>query len=247
MRRPSNAARDMIKRREALRLVAYPDVGGVWTIGFGHTRGVHEGMRISEQQAADYLVADAMEAVQTIYAQLPPAIVDAWPQACFDAMVSFVFNVGAQAFRNPRTGARTDFYRACIGADMAEVARQMQRWVKVGGRVIPGLVARRGEEAALWGAGIRSLAIDEMHEERVVQAEFESTTPEPPQPPRAIQQPGMVTGAAVGAGGAGVAAAAATLSSAGTGMSMSGDRAIVVIGLALIVVGAIIMVWLARR
>lgn len=246
MRRPSNAARDQVARHEGLRLQAYPDPGTggePWTIGYGHTRGVRPGMVITQQQALDFLAEDMLEAVETIYRHVPAHIVDALPQACFDALVSFVFNVGDQAFRNPRTGKPTDFYRAVVGPDPIEVARQMQRWVKAGGRVMPGLVRRRGEEASLWGAGLE--AARGARTEAVIE-ELESAAPDAPTPTPLIQQPGVVAGAAA-AGASGVGAAAAMLGSAGTSVAMSGNTVVVVLGIALILVAAVLMIVFARR
>lgn len=80
MRRPSNAARDLVARNEGLRLRAYadPGTGGEpWTIGYGHTRGVRPGMVITQQQALDFLAEDMLEAVAMIYRHAPAAIVDA--------------------------------------------------------------------------------------------------------------------------------------------------------------------------
>ena len=49
---------DAIKRFEACRLTAYQDSVGVWTIGYGHTKGVKRGDKITQQQADEYLRAD---------------------------------------------------------------------------------------------------------------------------------------------------------------------------------------------
>src|SRR5690606_17528031 len=92
----------------------------------------------------------------TIYRFCPASIIDKLPQACFDALVSFVLNVGAQAFRNPSTGKETDFYRALVSGDLTKVPPQMMRWIYANGKVLEGLRTRRSEEAELWTTGVKA-------------------------------------------------------------------------------------------
>ena len=49
---------ELIKRNEGLRLEAYRCPAGVWTIGYGHTKGVYKGMRISKEEAEMFLCQD---------------------------------------------------------------------------------------------------------------------------------------------------------------------------------------------
>jgi lysozyme len=236
----------LIQRHEGLRLAAYPDPGtggAPWTIGYGHTRGVTQGMVITRAEAEHFLLADIDEAIRTIYAHVPASVIDGLPQACFDALVSFVFNVGVQAFVSPRTGNRTNFWRALTGPDPVEVARNMQLWVKGGGRVLPGLVARRGEEAALWGLGLESAAAPHPTAIEEVAVTQSGSTPQPPRQ----SPPPSATPVAVGAGAAGTAVVATTLTSAGQSMAMSQDRIALVLGLVLILIGAGVMLWIARH
>ena len=84
---------EMIKAHEGLVLYAYPDPGTggePWTIGYGHTKGVLPGMRISEEQAEAFLREDlaAFEKAVTDLVPIPLT------QSEFDALVSFCFNVG---------------------------------------------------------------------------------------------------------------------------------------------------------
>lgn len=153
-RRQSPAAEAHIKSHEALRLRAYLDPVGVWTIGWGSTRGVWAGMVVDESEAERRFQDDAAEAVRTIYRHLPADLIESLPQLSFDALVSFIFNVGGQAFSNPKTEGRTDFHRVITGPSLADVAAQMRRWVYGGGRVLPGLVKRREQEASMWLAGL---------------------------------------------------------------------------------------------
>lgn len=50
--------KENLKKREGVRLKAYQDSGGVWTIGYGHTKGVKPGMTITKEQADAYLEQD---------------------------------------------------------------------------------------------------------------------------------------------------------------------------------------------
>ncbi|MDN5850655.1 MAG: lysozyme, partial [Nitrococcus sp.] len=183
MRRPSPAAYDLIREFEGLRLHAYTDAVGVWTIGYGHTANVEPGSVIDSSEADALLRMDVREAEESIADHVPEGVIQSLPQACYDALVSFIFNVGTQAFVRPG-GGKTDFIRALLGSDRAEVARQMQRWVK--GRVsgdlivLPGLVRRRGAEAALWGAGLHVGERAQPQAAHRVIAEAATVQPHPP-------------------------------------------------------------------
>ena len=83
----------LIKEFEGLRLKAYKCPGGVWTIGYGHTAGVKPGMVISERQAEEYLKADII-AFEKYLNSLGLAI----NQNQFDALISFIYNVGTGNF-----------------------------------------------------------------------------------------------------------------------------------------------------
>ena len=249
MRQISPQGVQLIKSEESLRLTPYRDAVGKWTVGWGSTRDVVAGRDITETEAEQRFQADVHDAVATIYQAVPHEIVDGLPQASFDALVSFVFNVGRQAFWRAN-GSHTDFWRAVTGKDLVEVARQMQRWNKgrVHGKltVLPGLVRRRGKEAAMWGAGLRQ-ADSRIQSASVTENDLaDDATVEPVEPRnKMLEHPGAV--AATGAGAAGVGAAATALTAAGQGMTYSGDHVALIIGLALILVGAGLLVWMARR
>lgn len=249
MRSVSPQGINLIKSEEQLRLEPYRDAVGKWTVGWGSTRDVEPGHDITEAEAEQRLAVDVRDAVATIYSAVPHEIVDGLPQASFDALVSFTFNVGRQAFWR-KNGQHTDFWRALTGNDLTNVARQMQRWVKgrVGGKlvVLPGLVRRRGKEAAMWGAGLRQ-ADSRIQSASVTEQDLADDATVMPEEPRnrIMDHPGAV--AATGAGAAGVGAAATALTAAGQGMTYSGDHVALIIGLALILVGAGLLVWMARR
>lgn len=249
MRNPSFDAKQEIKRDEELRLLAYRDFKGVWTIGWGHTRGVQQGDQITEREAIDFLDEDLADAIRTIYRHLPAGLVDELPQKCFDSLVSFIFNVGAQAFINQKTGKRTDFYRA-ITTDLELVPAQMQRWVRSGDRVAPGLVKRRGREAALWGLGLLDRIPPRAGPPGIMpepESDDGSVTPDEPRADKVTKQPIGVTGVAVGTGGAGVVGAA-VMEAAGATRGMGSDSLVLTtIGVMLTLIGVALIAWATWR
>ena len=131
---------DFIKRHEALRLNAYLDAVGVWTIGYGHTKTAKKGMAITEAEAEKLLIDDLKTAEEEINSHNLPL-----KQHQFDALVSFVFNVGVGNFRRS-----TLLKRLKANPNDPNIANQFKRWVYGGGKVLPGLVRRRNDEAKLY-------------------------------------------------------------------------------------------------
>lgn len=135
---------DFIKRHEALRLHAYKDAVGVWTIGYGHTSTAKQGMIITEAEAETLLKQDLKIAEDEINRHLLPL-----RQHQFDAVVSFVFNVGVGSFKRS-----TLLKRLKMDVNHPDIANQFNRWVYGGGRILKGLVKRRKEEANLYLNGV---------------------------------------------------------------------------------------------
>lgn len=133
-----------IARSEGCRLQAYRDVAGVWTMGWGHTQGVREGMRITQVQADALFVADLTEFADGVSRLLRRP---AGPRQ-LGAMVSLAYNIGLAGF------ARSTVLKAHNRGDAESAARAFALWNKarVGGvlRVVAGLTARRAREAALY-------------------------------------------------------------------------------------------------
>lgn len=90
------AGLDLVKSMEGLKLQAYQDTGGVWTIGYGHTSEVFPGMVITEAKATDFLRQD-LAAAEGFVGEVTGDV--ATSDAQFSAMVSLVFNIGAGAFK----------------------------------------------------------------------------------------------------------------------------------------------------
>lgn len=138
--RSSDILINRLKKFEQLRLTAYQDAKGVWTIGYGHTGGVRKGDRISEVQAEAFLRNDLQTAekyVQTI------ARVDT--QGKFDALVDFAYNCGVGALK---TSTLLQYIQS--GRKTWEIQEQFLRWVNSGGKKLGGLVTRRIWEANRW-------------------------------------------------------------------------------------------------
>jgi len=131
---------DIIKAHEGLRLTAYLCPAKVWTIGYGHTRTAKKGMVITAEEAEKLLISDVVSAENTVKVQKLPL-----NQNQFDALVSFVFNVGSGNFQRS-----TLLRKAKINVNDLSIASEFKKWIRGGGVVLPGLVKRRNEEAELY-------------------------------------------------------------------------------------------------
>lgn len=89
-------AKSFIKSWEALKLVAYQCSAEKWTIGYGHTKGVSKGQKITKQLAEALLDADLQIAAETIHKYVKVPLNDYQ----FSALLSFVFNLGESNFRS---------------------------------------------------------------------------------------------------------------------------------------------------
>ncbi|MBE9059562.1 lysozyme [cf. Phormidesmis sp. LEGE 11477] len=130
----------LIKSFEGLRLKAYKDAVGIWTIGYGTTRGVRPGQVISEAQAVEFLRADLARFEKSINEVIQAAINDNQ----FSALACFTYNVGPGAFRS------STLLRRLNGSDVRGAADELLRWDKAGGRTLAGLTRRRKAERALF-------------------------------------------------------------------------------------------------
>lgn len=122
---------------EGLMLEAYEDAAGVWTIGYGHTKGVRPGDRISVWWAKE-LLKDDVEEVEQQVRELDVARTEGQ----FDALVSFVFNLGIDRLK---TSTLLKVIRD--GGSKNAIKREFKRWVHAGGKQLKGLERRREWEA----------------------------------------------------------------------------------------------------
>lgn len=135
----------LIKRFEGLRLDAYQDVAGIWTIGYGHTRGVTPGMHVSEDAAEQALKDDLHGAENAVDTAIGVA---ATSDNQFSAMASLCFNIGSANFRSS-TVLRQHLDN---NADAAASAFLLWDKARINGVLEPvtGLTNRRQAESTLY-------------------------------------------------------------------------------------------------
>lgn len=134
----------IIKKFEGLRLKAYRCPAGVPTIGYGHTKGVKMGDTITSAKADELLREDVSEVERTLNQQMILTGIKL-RQGQYDALVSFVFNLGMGNL------LKSTLWRIIRqNPDSKDVPAQFRRWVYAGGKVLQGLVVRREEEIKLY-------------------------------------------------------------------------------------------------
>jgi lysozyme len=136
---PYEAVREIAKH-EGCRLKAYRDIVGVWTCGWGETRGVTAGMAWTQQQADERFCESLTEFAEGVrkLCTNPPSDNE------LGAMVSLAYNIGLGGF------ARSTVLKKHNAGDYQSAARAFALWNKAGGQVVRGLTLRRAKEAALY-------------------------------------------------------------------------------------------------
>lgn len=135
--RVSDICFEKIQEFEGLKLTSYKCPAGVWTIGFGHTKGVKMGQTITKAQAESLLRGDLLpceEYVRGLNLELT--------QGQFDALVDFCFNLGTAALQRS-----TLLQKIRTKADEQIIRDEFAKWVHAGGVRLSGLVKRRDWEA----------------------------------------------------------------------------------------------------
>jgi GH24 family phage-related lysozyme (muramidase) len=140
----SDAGLNLIKRFEGFRAQTYFDLAGLATIGYGHKLMPGESFPqgVGEPQAAELLANDVRNAELAV--QRLVNVLLSQPQ--FDALVDFVFNLGAGRLQN------STLLRMLNAGDYASASEQLLLWDHAAGEEIPGLKARRESELALWSS-----------------------------------------------------------------------------------------------
>lgn len=139
-------AKEIIKEFENLRLQAYLCPAGVWTIGWGHTKGVKPGMKITEREAEELLEQDMLEAAKALEDVVCRLSIDQ-----YNALVSFIFNIGTTKYRNS-----TLRKMVLANPENPKIAEEIKKWKYATNpktkkkEVLPGLVRRREKEAELY-------------------------------------------------------------------------------------------------
>lgn len=145
-RRINAAGLALVKQWEGLKTKAYRDVGGIWTIGYGHTSAagipvVKAGMVISEAQADEFLKADLAIFEERVSRLVKVPVTDNQ----FAVLVSFDFNTGGLG--------KSTLLKKLNARDYDAVPLELMKWVNAGGKRIKGLVNRRSAEVGLWAKG----------------------------------------------------------------------------------------------
>lgn len=131
---------NLIKLFEGLRLRAYQCSAGVWTIGYGHTACVRPDNIICQEQAEIFLRQDVTLSENAIRRLVSEPL----SQNQFDALVSFVFNLGTGNF------ATSTLLKRLNEGDYNGAAEEFPRWVYAGGKKLSGLIKRREAEKVLF-------------------------------------------------------------------------------------------------
>jgi lysozyme len=134
----------LIRTFEGCRLRAYKDVVGIWTICFGSTRGVKEGM-VQTQTACDMLLASEAGGFMLRVLQLCPNLAK-HPER-LAAVTSFAYNLGLGAFK------ASTLRRKCLRDDWNGASAEFPKWRFAGGRVWRGLIIRRALERKTFDGG----------------------------------------------------------------------------------------------
>jgi lysozyme len=130
---------ELIRRFEGLRLKAYLCPAGVPTIGYGSTGpDVKLGMTWPIEKAEARMAQDAAVHVAAARRYCP-----ALEGAALGAIADFSYNLGATRLKS------STLRRKLNAGDMEGAKVELARWVRGGGRILPGLVIRRAAEAAL--------------------------------------------------------------------------------------------------
>lgn len=132
---------DFIQDVEGCKLFAYLDTGGVWTIGVGHTGPeVVKGLTCTMEQAMQWLKEDSEEAQEAIRQSVEGLLT----QNQFNALVSFVFNVGVDAFK------KSTMLKLINKGNFDGASKEFTKWNKDNGKEILGLTKRRLLEQAIF-------------------------------------------------------------------------------------------------
>lgn len=131
---------ELIKHFEGCELEAYKCAAGVWTIGYGHIKGVTPDSVITQEQAEQMLVEELNEYEGYINNMVTMPL----SQNQFDALVSWVYNLGGGNLK------ASTLLKVVNSGEFNGVPEQIMRWNKAGGKVLEGLTRRRQAEADLF-------------------------------------------------------------------------------------------------
>jgi len=141
------AAFDLARQHEGLKLKAYKCPAGIWTIGYGRTGDdVREGLVITEAVADEWLRQDLEDAARGVDRLVKVTLTENERAALID----FVFNLGAGRL------AASTLLKLLNSRDYEAASLEFPKWVYGGGIKLPGLVVRRDDERALFTDGMEA-------------------------------------------------------------------------------------------
>lgn len=133
---------DLIKSFEGLKLEAYLCPAGVWTIGYGHTKGVKKGMKITKEKADELLMEDLQKFQKGVEKLV---LMVKLTDNQFSALVSFAFNLGLGNLENS-----TLLKKVNRNPNDETIRNEFMKWIYAGGKPLEGLKRRRKHEADLY-------------------------------------------------------------------------------------------------
>ena len=138
----SETGLNLIKQFEGCHLTAYKDPVGIPTIGYGHTKGVKLGQKITQAQADEYLKQDVASAEKAVNKYKY-----SYNQNQYDALVSFTYNCGSGNLKQiTNNGNRT----------LEQISARLPNYNKASGKVLTGLVRRRAAEKKLFDTPVKT-------------------------------------------------------------------------------------------
>ena len=137
----TNEGINLIKKFEGLRLEAYLCPAGVWTIGYGHTKGVKKGQVITQLEADNLLKEDLSSFEKGVTSLIKSNI----NQNQFDSLVSFAFNLGLANLKSS-----TLLKKVNSNPNDKTIVDEFLKWIYAGGKPLEGLKRRRQAEAYLY-------------------------------------------------------------------------------------------------
>jgi lysozyme len=147
MRSTSERGIALIQQYESLRLDAYRDGGGVWTIGWGHTALARPGMVITRAEAERLLRGD----LETAEREVAKRVTVPLNQSQFDALVSFEFNTGGLVLRGSKGQPQDSTLLTLLNTgDYIGAAAEFAKWHRDNGKRVKGLLRRRAAEMVLF-------------------------------------------------------------------------------------------------
>lgn len=147
---------DLIKHYEGCSLTSYRDSDNILTIGYGHTGNVYENEQITQEQADQYFLNDISSFVRMLNNALTVSV----SQNQFDALLSFLYNVGPgevgvkDGLFHLKSGGPSTLWKMVESKNFEGAASQFTLWCRSGGVVLRGLLARRRSEQNLFSNGI---------------------------------------------------------------------------------------------